>query len=289
MPARTRLLGLRVALLMIGAPAGALQVHVTGHGGTSLLARAVRARAPPALAQTSAVESEAPSDPPALAQTSAVESEAPPGSGRLHTEESKRKISLANKGRVPWNVGKKHSEETKRKIAERTRAAMVRRREAKLAAMQRDDPEGYAQMLASQQAAEQRKEERLLQRAAAAQRREQRAARAEARASRAASSEPAVNGSRFTDDVRARISEGLRARWRDPEYRASRNYTTSEETRRKLSLAMKAKWANGEFRRASMGNGSHSEERRLKIAASVKAKWADPAYRNKTEIGRAHV
>mmetsp|Transcript_33141 Transcript_33141/g.53741 ORF Transcript_33141/g.53741 Transcript_33141/m.53741 type:complete len:654 (+) Transcript_33141:80-2041(+) len=45
--------------------------------------------------------------------------------GYAHTEESRRKISVANKGRVPWNKGKHHSEETKKKIASSTRAAML--------------------------------------------------------------------------------------------------------------------------------------------------------------------
>lgn len=46
--------------------------------------------------------------------------------GKKHREDTKRKISMANKGNVPWNKGRKHSEETRRKIAERTRAAMSR-------------------------------------------------------------------------------------------------------------------------------------------------------------------
>lgn len=44
--------------------------------------------------------------------------------GMPHTSETRRKISAANKGKVPWNKGRKHSEETKRKIAEATRLAM---------------------------------------------------------------------------------------------------------------------------------------------------------------------
>lgn len=40
--------------------------------------------------------------------------------GYRHTKEAKQKISEAGKGRVPWNKGKKcpHSEEIKRKISE---------------------------------------------------------------------------------------------------------------------------------------------------------------------------
>lgn len=44
--------------------------------------------------------------------------------GMPHTKETRQKISMANKGRVPWNKGKKHSEETRRKIAMSTRRAM---------------------------------------------------------------------------------------------------------------------------------------------------------------------
>ena len=60
--------------------------------------------------------------------------------------------------------------------------------------------------------------------------------------------------------VREKISEGLRRRWKDPAYRASRNYTTSEATRRKLSAAMKAKWQDGSFRQRNTVNGSHTAE-----------------------------
>ena len=49
----------------------------------------------------------------------------PKASGHKHTAESKRKISDANRGNVPWNKGRKHSEETKRKISEGTRRAML--------------------------------------------------------------------------------------------------------------------------------------------------------------------
>ena len=88
--------------------------------------------------------------------------------GRPHTTESKLKISAANKGRKPWNVGKKHSEETKRKIAERTKAAYLKRQAEKEEAMKRDDPEGYAAMIAEREEAERRSRERKAQREASA-------------------------------------------------------------------------------------------------------------------------
>ena len=83
--------------------------------------------------------------------------------------------------------------------------------------------------------------------------------------------------------MREKISAGLRKRWQDPAYRASRNYTTSDATRRKLSEAMKLKWQDGTFRQRNMVNGSHTAERRAKISESVKRKWAlDADYRNRT-------
>ena len=125
----------------------------------------------------------------------------------------------------------------------------------------------------------------------------------------------------YSPEVRAKISEGLRKRWRDPAYRASRNYTASNATRLKLSEAMKAKWKDGSFRQRNTVDGlvhpnpnpnsnpnpspnpnpnpnpspypdphpnqvngtHHSPERRAKIAESVRRKWAlDKDYRNRT-------
>lgn len=42
----------------------------------------------------------------------------------IKESERRRKIGLANKGRVPWNKGKRHSPDTVARIRERTRQAM---------------------------------------------------------------------------------------------------------------------------------------------------------------------
>lgn len=73
--------------------------------------------------------------------------------GRLHTAESRAKISAANKGRQPWNTGRAHSEETRQRIAEGTRRAAQKRAEEKRLArekLQREDPKAYARMVAEE-------------------------------------------------------------------------------------------------------------------------------------------
>ena len=88
--------------------------------------------------------------------------------GHPHTEESRMKISRANKGKKPWNVGKKHSEETKRKIALKTREAYLRRKEAEETRLRTEEPEKWAAMLAEKEAAVARAERAKEEKAAAA-------------------------------------------------------------------------------------------------------------------------
>ena len=104
--------------------------------------------------------------------------------GTPHTAESKAKISAANKGKVPWNAGKKHSEETKKKIAEKTREAMLKRKigTAKKLGMTLEEYNKRKQ----------------------SEKKEKKAAK------------PRTG---LTEDGRRRISESLKRRWRDPEYR----------------------------------------------------------------------
>ena len=230
-----------------------------------------------------------------------------PGGGRPHTPESRAKISAANKGRVPWNSGRKHSEETRRRIAEGTRRAMLRKAQEKHEAREKlraEDPEAFQKLVEEEEKAEaeaeaaaraKRKARQELRAQAAAQRRQQRRTEQDStinatsgrkvRRARVSTGGGRVNFT-FTAESRARISESLRRRWQDPEYRARRaNATVGPETRARLSAAMKAKWADGTYRRRVTVNGSHSEERRAKIAASIRAKWTDPDYRQRATAG----
>ncbi|OAP14307.1 hypothetical protein AXX17_AT1G47560 [Arabidopsis thaliana] len=44
---------------------------------------------------------------------------------KIKEEERRRKIGLANRGKVPWNKGRKHSEDTRRRIKQRTIEALT--------------------------------------------------------------------------------------------------------------------------------------------------------------------
>ena len=173
--------------------------------------------------------------------------------GRRHTEESKRKIAKANKGKKPWNAGKKHSPETKARIAERTRIAMAKRKQEKLLLLGMTAQEYEAS------------------RAKAA--REKRKAKAKGG---------------LTEEGRKRISESVKKRWQDPGYReryalankGNRNH--SAETKAKISAAIKAKWEDVEYR-AKVNTSAHrpSEEVRNRISATLKKRWQEPEFRER--------
>ena len=174
--------------------------------------------------------------------------------GQPHTEESKAKISAANKGKKPWNAGKKHSEETRRKIAEKTKEAMLKRK-IKTA-------ESLGMTL------EEYDNRKVVER----------------KAKKAAKPKTGL-----TQEGRKRISESLKKRWQDPEYRARLlhnpdgtkiNRTHSAETREKISASIKAKWQDEEYR-SKICSVSPSEEVRARISKTLKEKWQDPEFRSR--------
>ena len=100
----------------------------------------------------------------------------------------------------------------------------------------------------------------------------------------------------YSPEVRAKISEGLRKRWRDPAYRASRNYTASNATRLKLSEAMKAKWKDGSFRQRNTvdglvhpnpNNNSNPNSGTAKRATLTKANASPPSFARSSELEKS--
>lgn len=80
----------------------------------------------------------------------------------------------------------------------------------------------------------------------------------------------------LTEDGRRRISESLKLRWKDEEYRkryvtaAGRNVTA--ETREKISKAIKLKWQDVEYRAKCM-SGNITLEQRQRISSTLKERW----------------
>lgn len=170
-------------------------------------------------------------------------------SGHPHTVESKAKISAANKGKTPWNVGKRHSEETRQKIIEKTREAIINRK--------RNLAESMG--LTLEEYEEHKKQVR-----------------------RQRNRKTTSQG--LTEDGRKRISESMKRRWADPEYRHNisslRNHTHTETTRQKISEAIKKKWQDSDYRsKVTDAALSIAPEVRDKISSTLKARWKNPDFR----------
>eukprot|EP00189_Rhodosorus_marinus_P003216 CAMPEP_0113962336 /NCGR_PEP_ID=MMETSP0011_2-20120614/5855_1 /TAXON_ID=101924 /ORGANISM="Rhodosorus marinus" /LENGTH=453 /DNA_ID=CAMNT_0000974171 /DNA_START=161 /DNA_END=1522 /DNA_ORIENTATION=+ /assembly_acc=CAM_ASM_000156 len=185
--------------------------------------------------------------------------------GRKHREETKQKISLANKGNTPWNKGRKHSDETRRKIAERTRAAMLR-------------PEMREKMrkvnVGRKQSVETREKIKVKIRDSNAVK----ALRKGAKVRKGAFQVPSLI-SEFTsgavpfeyrEDVKKKLNAYINESLKDEEFKESLNglyegsstasagrnrvgRQLSEETREKLSKKIKEMWANPDYRERVVG------------------------------------
>lgn len=169
--------------------------------------------------------------------------------GRPHTATSRAKIAAKNKGKVPWNVGKAHSDETRKLIAEKTREAMLRRKLEKLDAL------GMTLEDYDQERVQRKRERKQAMRTG------------------------------LTIEGRQRISESVKRRWQDPEFR--RHYTVtnrgarnhSEATRAKISEAITLKWKDVDYRAKVRRNPTLEE--RARISATLKLKWRDPDFRDR--------
>lgn len=176
--------------------------------------------------------------------------------GTPHTEESKAKISAANKGNVPWNKGKRHSEETRQKIAATLKARAAKAKAAKHALMLTE------LNITNEEWTAQEVQKKKMPR-----------------------------NNTLSEGVRKKISDALKMKWENPEYRAHMRKIQkekptrvhSDETRMKISQTLKKKWAANETYRSIVTEraGTQSSETRAKISATLRARWEDESFREK--------
>jgi len=151
--------------------------------------------------------------------------------GFFHTDESRAKISAANKGKTPWNKGRSHTEDLKRRISEGVRARIRQNLLAKVEAMG---------ITIEQYEAQKREEKRLKE----ADRRKRKTE---------------SGGYTLTEETRQKISQTLKEKWangeikkRDPStyYRKDgvtgirKGHSHSEATKQKIRLSLKNRWEN---------------------------------------------
>ena len=231
--------------------------------------------------------------------------------GFTHTNESKAKISAANKGKTPWNKGKARSEETRARIAEGVRRRNRERFLAKLA------EEGITE----EEYNERKKAER---RKKDAERRARKTAKggytpteetkrkisrvlkekyASGEVKRKPRSPSSIRkGFKHSEETKQKIRESLRRKWaEDSEYRELMTNKTvasgvvGDSVRKRISETLKKKWADPEFRSKMMEKfatrkpkeGKRNDEHRRKISEAMKRKWADETYRRRATEGMA--
>ena len=81
-----------------------------------------------------------------------------------------------------------------------------------------------------------------------------------------------------TEETRRIISEKIKERWRDPQYRrrilASNNGSLNQETREKIAATLRKRWEDPEFRKQMTGKiaRTKSQEHRQRISAAIRSK-----------------
>ena len=146
------------------------------------------------------------------------------------TEKRRRaRISKANKGNVPWNKGRRHSPETIAKIRARTRAAMARpdvrkkveatKRERKVKPVKVDD-ETRKRIAEGVKAAWERRRKLGLVSPASDKPKRKPKPQTPRKPRAKKTGETKAHAKPRSEEHRQKLSEAMRARWADPEYRA---------------------------------------------------------------------
>jgi NUMOD3 motif len=185
--------------------------------------------------------------------------------GYTHTTASRAKISLANKGKEPWNKGRPRSPEEREKIAQGVRA---RNREKFLLRLSQLNITEEQYMQQQELTKQQCEAEKLARRTP-------------------------NGGYRPTNETRQKISSILREKHAKGEIssrrsavdpsRVRRGFTHSASTKEKIAASLRDRWANDtEYRSRMLAKtqaGTTTEETRRKISQSLVEKWQDPSFR----------
>lgn len=88
-----------------------------------------------------------------------------------------------------------------------------------------------------------------------------------------------------SEETKLKISEAIKLKWQDEEYRNLERPSPSPEQRAKASATLKAKWEDEEFRKKMLSrqNTVRSDEWKAMVSEKIKKKWLDPEYRNAVE------
>jgi len=231
--------------------------------------------------------------------------------GYAHTDDSRAKISAANKGKTPWNKGRQRTEEEKARISAGVRA---RNREIflqKLAGMNMTEEEYNLDKKEKKRLAEAERRKRRTANGGYKPTEEtrqkiSRILREKYKNGEIKRSKRIVNNGMtnrtHSEETRSRISESLKQRWKEEGYRKNikakiKKSNSSEDVRKRISETLKKKWQDPEFRKymlekmatRNQSTAPHSQTHRQKISETMKRKWQDKDYRAKAMTGMSKV
>eukprot|EP00200_Dunaliella_tertiolecta_P017469 CAMPEP_0202417792 /NCGR_PEP_ID=MMETSP1128-20130828/44153_1 /ASSEMBLY_ACC=CAM_ASM_000463 /TAXON_ID=3047 /ORGANISM="Dunaliella tertiolecta, Strain CCMP1320" /LENGTH=580 /DNA_ID=CAMNT_0049025205 /DNA_START=28 /DNA_END=1766 /DNA_ORIENTATION=- len=220
----------------------------------------------------------------------------------------RERISQANKGRTTWNKGRKHKPETIAKIKARTAEAMMRQEvvDAYKASMQPILEEKRIQ--AEARKAKQKEEKEKAAAAAKAAREAAKAAAKEAAAAERAKNPPkprakpkpkpptelregeTSNGeastsapkqrARYSEEHRRKISEAIRAKWQDQEYRA-RAVAAIQQERQNRDPSLVTRTPRTRSSSSSSSGGSGAARKRAPAGAKSKQPTREQIFKEK--------
>lgn len=223
--------------------------------------------------------------------------------GYKHDEESRARISAANKGKPAWNKGKTHSEATKAKIRESIVNYATAQKEKRALALnmtleeydarkltRKSRSKFVSQMtptLTDEEIAEKKEQAALL-------RKEHQSKLAKERWQNSTMREKYVGRGRVvTEETRRKISESLKKRWQDPALRQNMSTALnliSQKGRERMAMTLREKWKDPEFRERMLATRKpFSNEHRSKISDSVRKLWETDDYRERVGAGMKSV